>query len=314
LASYGIGLQAGSPLRCRLSDIDVWDVGADGLDLKSRSDATEPVGNIVENIRVRNHGQRVTGSNGVDLRGIWQASNITVTDFGGNATLDYGGVRFRTKPGGGDPTERVASRSTLSQVYVKPTQGAAANTIVGVQNGSDNISISQVVTDDCTRGYEATGNVNGNAQSATVQGFIALNSREYGFFLGVDCTDQTLSCCHSAASVTAGIRNNATRSKIIGHSSINETKITSSVAAAATEIIQGGALGSETGVSETSPAAGRAGLKAVGPSANIDFVIDPKGTGVIRSGTVVATADAPITSYFPWKDSSGVTRKIAVIS
>lgn len=316
VASYGIGLQNGCPTRCRLEDIEVYNTGADGLDLKARSDvATEPNGNTVNNVSVRNHGQRVTGSNGVDIRGIWHVSKISVTDFGGNGAFDYGGVRVRTKPPVGDAYNKAGARSVVSDVYVRPTLSASALSIVGVQNGSDDVLISGCVTEDCTYGYHAVGNVNGNPTRGTVTGFVAINSRIYGLYIVTGATDQTLVGCHTIGSVTAGVRNEGTNTRIIGQDSSGETtKISTSAGATPTEIITGGALGSEYGLTMTSKAAGRVGFEARGSSTNIDIHLEPKGSGVMRFGTHTTNADAAITGYVTIKDTSGTARKLAVIT
>jgi len=53
---------------------------------------------------------------------------------------------------------------------------------------------------------------------------------------------------------------------------------------------------------------------AQGTDTNIDLVLTPKGTGVLRFGTLTANADAPITGYITIKDAGGTTRKLAIIA
>jgi hypothetical protein len=53
---------------------------------------------------------------------------------------------------------------------------------------------------------------------------------------------------------------------------------------------------------------------ASGSDTNIDLALTPKGTGVLAFGTLTANADAPITGYITIKDSSGTTRKLAIIA
>jgi hypothetical protein len=55
-------------------------------------------------------------------------------------------------------------------------------------------------------------------------------------------------------------------------------------------------------------------MSAAGSDTNIDIALTPKGTGVLRFGTLTANADAPITGYITIKDSSGTTRKLAIIA
>jgi hypothetical protein len=55
-------------------------------------------------------------------------------------------------------------------------------------------------------------------------------------------------------------------------------------------------------------------IVAAGNDTNIDLTLTPKGTGVVRFGTIAASADAPITGYIEIKDATGSIRKLAVIS
>jgi hypothetical protein len=56
------------------------------------------------------------------------------------------------------------------------------------------------------------------------------------------------------------------------------------------------------------------GVSSAGSDTNIDFAINPKGTGSLRFGTLTTNADAPITGYITIKDSAGNLRKLAVIA
>lgn len=53
---------------------------------------------------------------------------------------------------------------------------------------------------------------------------------------------------------------------------------------------------------------------AQGSDTNIDIQLTPKGSGNVRLGTLVASADAPVTGYITIKDSGGNLRKLAVIN
>jgi len=316
VASYCIGLQNGNPTRCTIENIDTFMNGADCFDLKARgADGIEPSANVITDITIRGHGARVTGSAGIDVRGVWHVSNVTVTDFGGNAALDYVGVRLRTKPPIEDDYQLAGARSTVNGVYVRPTIGAAGLTIIGVQVGSDDTSISNVVTEDCHYGFSATGNLNGVPIGCTVTGFHSLNSRIYGFFIGSGCQDITLIGCHSQNSATAGIRDAGVRTKIIGHDVTTETTpISTTVGALPTQIVIGGALGFELGLTTTSAAAGRVSISPVGASTDIDIGLNPKGAGLVRMGTYTATGDAAINGYITIKSSSGATIKLATVA
>jgi hypothetical protein len=49
-------------------------------------------------------------------------------------------------------------------------------------------------------------------------------------------------------------------------------------------------------------------------SANSDLRLQPKGTGLVSFGTRIASSDTPITGYIEIKDSTGNTRRLAVIN
>ena len=55
-------------------------------------------------------------------------------------------------------------------------------------------------------------------------------------------------------------------------------------------------------------------IAAEGADTNIDILISPKGTGVLRFGTHSATSDVAITGFITIKDAAGNSRKLAVIS
>lgn len=68
-------------------------------------------------------------------------------------------------------------------------------------------------------------------------------------------------------------------------------------------------------VTLTGSVAGSAPIFSVaGSDTNIDLALTPKGTGVVRFGTLTATADTAISGYITIKDSGGTTRKLAVIT
>lgn len=316
VGSYGIGLQAGSPTGCRIESVRVENIGADGLDLKARSDViTEPSGNSASGIYVKNHGQRVTGSAGVDVRGLWNLSNITVTDFAGNNNaLTYIGIRFRTKPTITDAYNKAGARSTLDGFYIRATPAAPIG-LSGVESGSDDVHISNGVIENVFEGVLLTGNAVGSARGNTVHGVTVIGSTAYGFRTVVGVARTVFSSCTSVSSVTAGFRNEGDHTTFVGCQSISETlAISTASAAAPTEIVNASRFGAEYGLSVTTSTAGRVQLTARGDSADIDFVLIPKGAGITRWGTGVASGDAAVVGYFTHKTADGVTRKIPYIA
>ena len=317
VASYGIGLQNGIPVNNTINNVIVENTGADGLDLKARSDSSiEPTGNFCSNIIVRNHGNRVTGSAGLDIRGIWHLSNISVTDFGADNALTYEGIRFRTKPPITDPYNKAAARSTLTGFYIKPLSTYAGASLAGLTSGSDDIAISNGLVDGCQKGYSLGGNAVGSAERNKLSNLTAVNCTTYGFELAVGVKNTVLTNCITSASGTAGFRNAALNSQFINCQGITETTpISTAGVALPSEILIGCLFGAnEYGISIISSIAGRVNMAPKGNSANIDIEFSPKGTGVLRFGTLTANADAPVTGYITIKDSGGVTRKLAVIA
>jgi hypothetical protein len=313
--SYGIGLQAGIPTNCTLEDIFIQNTGADGVDLKARSDSGEPAGNCISNVLVKNHGLRADGCAGVDIRGIWLASKISVLDFGGAPAKTYLGVRFRTKPSPTEVYNRAAARSVLQGFYVRPVLGAAAASIIGVYSGSDDVSISDGTTDDCSNGVLLEGNANGSPLRNKVAAVPAINSRVYGFRTVVGSNDAVFTGCNSVGAQVAGFRNEADRTKYVGCSSTGDAvPLSNSTASGASAVQIACQFGGDSNISVYQAASGRVAVAAVGSSTDIDLALIPKGTGLIRMGAHTANADAAITGYILIKDQGGVTRKLAVIT
>ncbi|MFG0800836.1 tail fiber domain-containing protein [Leclercia sp. GLN_9] len=218
VASYGIGLQNGNPEDCHISYVSTDTTGADGLDLKARDDiAIPPVANTVSNVWVKRYNLRLDGSAGLDIRGVWQASNITVTDFGGDTTKTYIGIRFRTKPVATDPYNKAAAKSTLTGFNITPTTGAAALLINGIECGSDDVHISNGTTEGCHVGVVHSGNAVGSAQRCTVMGVTSINAKQYGFRNAVGCDDIKYVGCVDIGSATSGFRPEGTNCTMVGN-------------------------------------------------------------------------------------------------
>jgi hypothetical protein len=316
VASYALGLQNGSPTGCSIQNILAFNTGADALDLKARgANPLESSGNFCSNVFIKNHGQRVTGSAGIDVRGIWHLSGISVIDFGGNASLSYVGIRFRTISAAIGDVVGAGRRSSLTGAYVRPTIGALASGLTGYSSGSWDVHASNVVVEGCDDGFVLGGNINGVPLRNTLEACTSLDSSNYGFFVAADVEDARLIACSSFSSGVAGYRNEGVRTIIVGcRSTSDAAQKSTSVTANQTEITLASGLGSEMGATESSQASGRAGFSLAGSSADIDFVIAPKGNGVVRSGTHAAITTETLSGFITVKDSAGNTRKLAVVS
>lgn len=309
VASYAIGLQNGNPSRCTIRRVRVDYTGADGLDLKARNGSGPSIGNTVSDVVVTRHGNRVTGSAGIDCRGVWNVSCVTVQDFGSiNPALEYVGVRFRTKPA---PTDGypAGDRGSLSQFYIDCTAGTQSGAACdGVTSGSDDVTIQGGFIRSPRYGLYLTGNPNGVPERNKVIGVTVTDAAQYSFYVGADVKAATLVACVSVGALVAGFRNVGFDTSIKGKSIGDATSVSTSVAAALTEVRNVETVGGNLAV------ASDLGVSMIGDAANIDLRLVPKGTGAVRFGTLTASGDAPITGYITVKDAGGVTRKLAVIA
>lgn len=300
VGSYGIGLQNGNPEDCHINHIRTDTTGADGLDLKARDDlAIPPVANTVSYVWVKRPNLRLDGSAGVDIRGVWQASNITVTDFGGDATKSYTGIRFRTKPAVTDPYNKAAARSTLTGFNIMPTPGAAALLISGVECGSDDVHISNGTVEDCHVGVAHNGNEVGSAQRCSVTGVTSINARQYGFRNSVGCDDITYVGCKDIGSVAAGFRIEGANCTAVGCSGT----LSVGTAASATFIQTGGRHGAGYVVTERLTDAAVA-VSAKGTAADISLRLSAKGNSFIGVNADIRPDTASMrylgTNNLPW--------------
>lgn len=206
VASYGLALQNGNPKGVNITRIRVDNIGADALDLKARGGLVSLArGNNVSSVWASRYGQRVDGSSAIDVRGIWNLRGITATDFGGDSTKNYVGIRFRTKPAPSDP-QQVADKSTLTGFTIIPTPGSAAASINGIECGSDDTHVSNGYVEDCTHSVIHFGNANGSAIRGTVTDVTSVNARQYGFRSVAGTQGITFKGCVDVGAVTAGFR------------------------------------------------------------------------------------------------------------
>ncbi|MGL4203774.1 MAG: hypothetical protein ACRCTT_20305, partial [Enterobacter roggenkampii] len=206
VASYGLALQNGNPKGVNITRIRVDNIGADALDLKARGGLVSLArGNNVSSVWASRYGQRVDGSSAIDVRGIWNLRGITATDFGGDSTKNYVGVRFRTKPAPSDP-QQIADKSTLTGFTIIPTPGSAAASINGIECGSDDTHVSNGYVEDCTHSVIHFGNANGSAIRGTVTDVTSVNARQYGFRSVAGTQGITFKGCVDVGAVTAGFR------------------------------------------------------------------------------------------------------------
>lgn len=309
VASYALGLQNGNPSRCTIRRIRVDYTGADALDLKARHGIGDAIGNTISDVVVTRHGNRVTGSAGIDCRGVWNVSCVTVQDFGAiNPALEYVGVRFRTKPA---PTDNypAGERGSLSQFYIDCSAGTASGAICdGVTSGSDDVTIQTGYVRRPRYGIQLTGNNNGVPERNKAIGVTVTDAAQYSFYILSGVKNASFTACNSIGALSAGWRNVGDNTSIQGKSIGDAAPISTSVGAAASEVRRLEVVGGTMAV------ASDLGVSMIGPPADIDLRLSPKGAGYVRFGVYAAQADAPITGTISIRDASGSIRKLAVIA
>lgn len=277
VGSYGISMSNGNPTNCHIMRCRTYATGADGIDLKARGNsALPPYANTVSDTWVSNYNLRVDSSAGIDIRGMWHLSGISITDFGGNAAKTYTGIRFRTKPPATDPYNKAAAKSTLTGFTINPTPGAAALNLYGIECGSDDVNISNGTIEECTVNVFHTGNSVGPAVRGTVANVVSLNARQYGFRTLVGNVDIKYIGCTDTGAATAGFR--VEGQNIIASGCVGTLSITGGAASSFT--YPGSRLWDTYAVTERITDAIVA-LSARGVVNDIAIRLVPKGTGHI---------------------------------
>ena len=145
---YGISLNEGYITNAYISDVFIYNTGADGIDIKNRSSNTSQSNdnNIVDNLTIYGPAQRITGAVGLDVRGTWIISNVFVSLTEDNST----GVRARPF----DPDNRGSLRCNFSNIRVK---GTSSTTQSGVYLDGVGINISNVAVSKVNQGIIFAG-------------------------------------------------------------------------------------------------------------------------------------------------------------
>lgn len=311
VGSYGIGLQNGIYTNTCLDNLDIRNTGADGIDFKNRSTSSINKGNFLSNIYIKTIGQRLTGSAGIDCRGVCHLTNIVIDDLG-KAAFGLAGIRFRTSglSVSGNPDDW-ARRSTLTGFYVKSNDPTNTGT-VGISSGSSEVTISNGKVEDCYNGVQITGNADGDAERNCISQVIVENSDNRAFQHAIGCVNVRYVGCVAIDSAV-GFRNEGNNAVYIGCTGVNcTTNISAAAAAVDTQMTIGCDFSGD--FLSFFNTAGNINVQAVGGSTDIDITLSPKGTGVVRMGTYTASSDAPVSGYITIKDHGGVTRKLAVIT
>jgi hypothetical protein len=177
--------------------------------------------------------------------------------------------------------------TSQAKIYVSyPSTAAAAFTLpslTGFSAQQNVIGAGSAITNQF--GFVAESNLTGATNNYGFYGAIAVGTGRFNFY-----------SAGTAANVFVGT---TSIGGIVGAESLRATPVASAV----------NYLNVIGAITTASPA-----IQAAGSDTNIDVTLTPKGTGVLRYGTLTANADAPITGYITIKDSGGTTRKLAVIA
>lgn len=141
---YGIGGQAGSVHRVRLTNIDILNTGGDGIDLKNPDQDAEAI--FVDNVSVRGWFKSLTLSNqkGIDIRGPALVSNVRVSEPGNNTVI---GIHFNIGPSDVEATGAKNAQLTNANINM-----GTATAGVGLQVEAPNCRASNVEVKGGQRG------------------------------------------------------------------------------------------------------------------------------------------------------------------
>lgn len=332
---YGLGLQNGNPVNVTVENVRVRDTGADGIDVKTRhSLGVAPFGNIMRNVDIQRFGTRVNGQVGIDIRGRWDLSGITIRDWGStqNSTV---GIRFRSHNPDPEAEEwpNGGAYSTLDgfQILASTDLVTGNGTKYGIQVPTSGVRISNGSIEDCSQGIYVTSGGNQSVEGNYISGVRVMRSYQYGIWLYRDgetigSRNTVVLGCYTQESGTAGIRNDAVGSLLIGNcSSQDATSISTSTFAAGTETrlgnvtpdVSGGASLRQTlDVVNGQP---RMSLSPGGgsSSAATDLRLAGVNGGFVQIGyastPIPSGQTATISGTIPIKDASGTVRLIPYV-
>lgn len=316
VGSYAIGVENGNCYNVYLNNIRTYNSGADGIDFKNRGSLQNNTGIFLNNIYVEKYGQRVglgSGMAGIDIRGVASISNVQIKMVS-VATIGHVGIRFRTASAVA-PDEEWAAKSSLTNFYIYSDDTTSVNVDnVGLFLGSSDVNIANGYIENCYLGASLTGNGFATPSNVSISQVMVLNSSYRGFFAAVGSDYISFNSC-STHTCGVGFRIESNYSTLIACQSITTTTGLS-ISAGAGPTIQaiGCTFSADFGIYINPAATGRILIEPKGTSTDIDLGLSPKGAGLIRMGTLTASGDVAITGYITIKDSSGVTRKLAVIA
>jgi hypothetical protein len=194
---YGIGFQRGYFRDVTVRDVLIANVGGDGIDIKNPMNLN--MGFLLENIRIRQHGQDGAAGNeaAIDARGPCIIRNIFVEDLGSTPSGQIG-IRLRngelgevTGPGahksivsgfqisGGTKDRTIAVNSVARNAII--SDGYVENVMRAIQCQQEANVVSAVIARDCRDAFLASaGGVPTDGDNTTFIGCVA-TAAERGF-------------------------------------------------------------------------------------------------------------------------------------
>ena len=147
---YGIAGQRDDISNCTIENVVIDSTGGDGVDWKN--DSGTGTGNVINNIRVSNHGLALLSSPqaGIDVRSGVYVNNIVVSSM--DAASDNVGVRTQ---GDGDATS-TAIATQPPHIRNVTVNGADSGSTVGVRIGTRNTTLENAVIQNCSDGIRVS--------------------------------------------------------------------------------------------------------------------------------------------------------------
>lgn len=203
---YGIGLQYGILERVLIKNGVVRNTGSDGIDIKNRENGNSD--NTMSNVRVYNAGLNLSlsGQACIDIRGIWDLSNLVARDYYNDGTTGVcrSGIRLRS----GETSDesgygahysnlrgffcRSANKTNtiglqISAYHCQISNGHVQNAGIGVQVDQRGNSLENIIAlGNHTSFYLANSGIPTNADRNTLCGCHALSGSNTGFVIEGD--------------------------------------------------------------------------------------------------------------------------------
>jgi hypothetical protein len=233
-SGYGIGLQYGKLTNVDLQNVLIEDTGSDGFDNKNEGE--DCTSNRMTNVTVRRAGlnTNLTTQACIDLRGVWNLTNIICEDFNNTSARCNAGIRFRT--GAVETPDTGAHRSTLTNFFIKASTSTSVN---GITQSAYQVAINAGQITDCENGILFNGlestvgdviaktcqvgfKLDTGSDRTTLTACMARSCGDYGFYIA---SDQAIILGLEARSCQYGInlRNTAQYAVLSGVSSNSST-------------------------------------------------------------------------------------------